>query len=161
MKTNSSGAMKKLLMTATLALWFQFVFAQQEGDNLIKWDFKFEHKNLKAGDEVPIICSANIQKDWLLFVSDYDPRWGIKSIEFEFSENGTFGVIKPVLPMLRAHQHECSQDGQFQNIAEKITFRSLLRIEENKFEVSGTVRGQLYHQKTGQYVLFQKQFVIQ
>lgn len=152
--------MKKILMTAILAMCIQFGFAQ-EGDHLIKWKFSFENKYLKAGDEVPIVCSANIDKDWLLFVSDYDSDWGIKSIEFEFAENGTFGVIKPVLPVVHFEHNECSRSEKLQNIADKITFRSLVRIEENKFEVSGTVRGQLYHQKTGQHILFQKQFVVQ
>ena len=152
--------MKKVLLTAVLSMCIQIGFAQ-EGDHLIKWNFSFESKYLKAGDEVPIVCSANIDKDWQLFVSNYDSNWGIQSIEFEFAENGTFGVIKPVLPVVKFEQGECSRNEKLSNIAEKITFRSLVRIEENKFEVSGTVRGQLYHQKTGQSIQFQKQFVVQ
>jgi hypothetical protein len=152
--------MKKLLITATLAMWLQIGFAQ-EGDHLIKWTFKFEQTNLKAGDEVPFTCSANIDKDWTLYVSEYDVNYGIKSIEFEFAENGTFGIIKPVLPIVKFAQNDCSQNNQGQNISEKIAFRSMVRIEENKFEVSGIIRGKLYHEKSGQIISFQRKFVIQ
>ncbi len=152
--------MRQLLIIAILALYSQVGIAQ-EGDHLIKWNFKFEKKNLKAGDKVSIICNASIAKDWKLFVSDYDLSVGIKSIDFEFAENGTFGMIKPVIPILEETLSECSQFERTQNIPEKITFRSVARIEENSFEVSGTVRGKLFHEKTGQYIEFQKKFVVQ
>jgi hypothetical protein len=152
--------MKKHIITAILMIAFQNAFSQ-EGDHLIKWNFSFENKILKAGDEVPLVCEAKIDNGWSLFVTDYDTYLGIKSIEFEFAENGTFGVIKPVLPLNKSFQNECSQNEKMQNIAENVTFRTLVRIEENKFEVSGIVRGQLIHQKTGQSVSFQKKFIVQ
>lgn len=154
------NTMKKLLIVALLAIAGQGSFAQAV-DSLIKWQFKLDHRNLKAGDEVSLSCNATLTKGWQLYVSNHVIRHDIKPLEFEFSENGTFGVIKPVLPYIAFNQEKKYPTHNAKEGLQDMLFRTLVRIEENSFEVSGIIRGHLYHPQSGQLLAFQRKFIVE
>ncbi len=66
------------------------------------WKYEASETNVKIGEEVTLIFTATIDKDWYLYSSDFDPDCGPMVTTFTFKENSTYqlvGELKAINPI--------------------------------------------------------------
>ncbi|MES2520160.1 MAG: protein-disulfide reductase DsbD domain-containing protein [Bacteroidota bacterium] len=149
------------MKTSILSLIFTLIVScgfAQEADKITQWQFKFAQNDFRVGEDVEVIFLATIEKGWSLYSSDFKSDMGPQPTEFEFSENGTFALLKAINPITPLKKIDKNWGTDITYFTQKAEFRSKVRIEENKYDVAGTIRGQLCNDKKGVCVPFQKDF---
>jgi thiol:disulfide interchange protein DsbD len=135
------------------------VFAQESSD-ISKWNVSVSNKNAKAGDEVELIFSASIDKNWKLYSSDFKNDIGPIPTEFKFAETDSYrlvGAIKPVQPKKTT---DPTWDVAYTYFTEKAEFRQKIKVSKNGFNVKGTIKGLLCSNADGLCIPFEEAFRI-
>ncbi|WP_026993989.1 protein-disulfide reductase DsbD domain-containing protein [Flectobacillus major] len=148
---------KTLLLSLLLSLAATFVQAQ-EIDKIVTWKFKFANDNFKVGDEVELIFDTTIEKGWSLYSSDFKGDVGPQPTIFQFSENGSFELssdIKPISPLKKTDRNWGTEISYF---TQKAQFRAKVRVVEYNYDIFGSIKGQVCHDKKGVCIPFEKTF---
>jgi hypothetical protein len=141
-------------------LLISFQVAAQEKADISKWNVSVSKKNAKAGDEVEVIFSASIDKNWKLYSSDFKNDIGPIPTEFKFSETDSYqllGGIKPVQPKKTV---DPTWDVAYTYFTEKAEFRQKIKLSKKDFVVKGTIKGLLCSNEDGLCIPFQESFQI-
>ncbi|MCF2498919.1 protein-disulfide reductase DsbD domain-containing protein [Dyadobacter chenhuakuii] len=135
------------------------VFAQEPSD-ISKWNVSVSSKNAKAGEEVELIFSASIDKNWKLYSSDFKNEIGPLPTEFKFVETDSYQLIGTINPIQPKKTTDPTWDVQYTYFTEKAQFRQKIKVSKNGFNVAGTIKGLLCSNEDGLCIPFQESFRI-
>ncbi|WP_020526482.1 protein-disulfide reductase DsbD family protein [Flexithrix dorotheae] len=133
------------------------LFAQLEKH--IEWDSRLAKKEAAIGESVELIFTAEIDKDWYLYSSDFDPDLGPMVTEFSFEENDTYelvGEVKPINP--KRKYDSLIWEGEYTYFKEKAEFRQKVKVLKDGFNVKVGVLGQTCSDIDGKCILFEEVF---
>merc|ERR1712065_30870 len=151
--------MKKTLFTILLSLITVTLFAQIE--NHVSWKSHISKEEASIGEEIELIFEANIDKDWYLYSSDFDPDLGPMLTEFSFEENNSFeliGDIKAINP--KRKYDSLIWDGEYTYFTKKGEFRQKVKVLSENFEVKVAIMGQTCSDIDGKCILFNQDFTL-
>ncbi|MBT32698.1 MAG: disulfide bond formation protein DsbD [Thalassobius sp.] len=149
--------MKKTLFTFILTFIAFSIFAQIE--NHVSWKKKTSKQEVSVGEEIDLIFEADIDKDWYLYSSDFDPDLGPMITEFKFEKNSSYellGDIKPIHP--KRKYDSLIWDGEYTYFTKKGEFVQKVKVLSKDFDVKVSIEGQTCSDIDGKCILFTKDF---
>lgn len=150
-------------MMARLILFFvliSFTLHAQEAQDIAKWNVSVSNKNAKAGDEVELIFSANIEKNWKLYSSDFKNDIGPLPTEFKIDAADSFRIIGDINAVNPQKTVDPTWEVTYTYFQDKGEFRQKIRVDKTDYSVKGTIKGLLCSNVDGLCIPFQESFQV-
>ncbi len=135
-----------------ILLLFLGSFAQAQILKKAKWEAEFSKPEAKVGETVEVIFKANIEKDWYLYSSDFDPDLGPIVTEIIFEKNPNFQLVGKLKPINPKRKYDSLWSGEYTYFKQKAEFRQTIKILKEKIQIKATARYQVCSDVTGQCV---------
>ncbi len=126
----------------------------------ISWEISLSNKSPAVGEEVEILFKAEIEKDWYLYSSDFDPDLGPMVTEFEFSENDSYELIGEVVPVKPQKKYDSLWEGEYTYFKKKGLFKQKVKILQDNFEIKGNYLYQVCSDVDGKCIPFDDEFLL-
>ncbi|WP_044172979.1 protein-disulfide reductase DsbD family protein [Flectobacillus major] len=153
--------MKKLLLSILLLFTLSTInYAQKV--NPAKWTWALSKPNPAVGETVDIIFTVNIQKDWYLYSSDFDPDLGpiVTTIKLKPDESyEAIGSLKAINPSKKFDKE--IWNGEYTYFKGKAEFRQSVKILKDKVNIEGSYDSQSCSDVTGQCVPVKGPFLLE
>lgn len=122
------------------------------------WEESTSKVEVEVGEEIDLIFTATIDKDWYLYSSDFDPDCGPIVTSFTFEENNSYELVndlRAIDPITKFDEiFECEVK-IFKGTGE---FRQTVKVHSADFNVSGSYNFQVCSEETGQCIPFEYDF---
>lgn len=122
------------------------------------WEESTSKVEVEVGEEIDLIFTATIDKDWYLYSSDFDPDCGPIVTSFTFEENDSYELVndlRAIDPITKFDEiFECEVK-IFKGTGE---FRQTVKVLSADFNVSGSYNFQVCSEETGQCIPFEYDF---
>lgn len=122
------------------------------------WEESSSKTEVEVGEEIDLIFTATIDKDWYLYSSDFDPDCGPIVTSFTFEENDSYELVndlRAIDPITKFDEiFECEVK-IFKGTGE---FRQTVKVLSADFNVSGSYNFQVCSEETGQCIPFEYDF---
>ena len=148
--------MKNFIICLLLLLLGVPAFAQMQAPP--SWNFSFGKQEVKEGEEVELIFTADIPADWYLYSSDFDPELGPMLTEFAFEENGTYKLVGDIKPVSPKKKYDDLWGGEYTYFTGTGEFRQTVRILAPNPQIKGVVSYQICSDVSGQCIPFDTDF---
>jgi thiol:disulfide interchange protein DsbD len=126
----------------------------------IKWTYEPSKKEIKAGEQIDLIFTAVVEKDWYLYSSDFDPDLGPQVTTFKFKPNDTYELVGKVKPINPKKKYSDTFDGDYTYFIGKGEFRQTVKILKANPQIEGTSEYQVCTDVTGQCIPFEDDFSV-
>jgi thiol:disulfide interchange protein len=150
--------MKKSVFIQFLLFFFLISSLHAQILKPAKWHLKVSKEEVKVGDTVDLIFSVDIQKDWYLYSSDFEPDQGPMVTTFSFVPHKGYelvGGIKPVNPKKKFDEMFEMDITYFTGKAE---FRQTIKVLDAKPVIKGTYAYQVCTDVEGKCIPFDDDF---
>jgi thiol:disulfide interchange protein len=117
-------------------------------------------KNVKIGDVVEVTFSANIEKGWYLYSSDFDANLGPIVTTVNFAKTLKYTLIGNLLPVHPKKKYDEIWEGEVRYFKEKGKFIQKIKIKEANPILSGTLDFQTCTEVDGKCVNGNEKFTI-
>jgi thiol:disulfide interchange protein DsbD len=146
-----------LLVLATLTTAFV-------GDETgAKWTFTTSPttlpSELEVGDEFDLIFTAKLDKEWLLYSSDFKGDVGPQPTAFYFEPDDSFETVGEVKPIAPKRKKDRVWETDISYFTQRAEFRQRIRLLKPDYHVTGVIKGQLCSEKNGVCVPFERLFL--
>ncbi|MGG7665159.1 protein-disulfide reductase DsbD domain-containing protein [Dyadobacter sp. BHUBP1] len=135
------------------------VFSQDLKD-ISRWKVSLSKTGAKPGEQVEVVFSADIDKNWKLYSSDFKGDVGPLPTEFAFNASNAYqlvGEIQAVKPLKAVNP---TWDKAYTYFTDKAEFRQTIRVTSAGGKVSGTIKGLLCSNEDGLCVPFKESFEV-
>lgn len=132
----------------------------QDLKDISHWQVQFSKQHAAAGEEVEIVFSADINKNWKLYSSDFKGDIGPLPTEFAFVKNTGFELLGEVQPVKPLKAVDPTWDKAYTYFVDKAEFRQKIRLTRAGGKVSGTIKGLLCSNEDGLCVPFKETFEV-
>ncbi|MFT6865543.1 MAG: thiol:disulfide interchange protein [Cyclobacteriaceae bacterium] len=126
----------------------------------IKWDVSLSKESPVDGDVLDIIFKADIDKDWYLYSSDFDPNLGPMVTEFLFENNETFSLIDSIIPINPGKKYDSLWEGEYTYFKSKGEFRQKVKILKDDYKIIGSYIYQVCTDVDGKCIPFEDEFIL-
>lgn len=153
----------KLAMTKRFLILFLFLslkLSAQDAADISKWNVSISNKDAKAGDEVELVFSATIDKNWKLYSSDFKNEIGPLPTEFQFSDADSYKLLGEIRPVNPKKTVDPTWDVAYTYFAEKAEFRQKIKLSKKGFVAKGTIKGLLCSNVDGVCIPFRESFQV-
>jgi thiol:disulfide interchange protein len=123
-----------------------------------KWSWKLSSASLKVGDEVDIIFTVNIDKDWYIYANEFDPDCGPMHTTVTLNPDPSFkvmGTLKAINPLAKHDEIFGCDVKIFKKTGE---FRQKIKVLTNTLKLSGVYDGQVCTEVEGKCIPFDGEF---
>lgn len=114
---------------------------------------------LVAGDELELVFTARLSKDWLLYSSDFRGDVGPQPTAFYFEPDHSFETVGEVKSVAPKRKKDRVWETEVSYFTQKAEFRQRIRLLTPGYRVTGVIRGQLCSEKNGVCVPFERLFL--
>ena len=90
------------LVTLIFSFTFSNLFAQLK--NVPVWKLTSSKISAKVGDEIDIVLTSVIEKDWYMYSNDMDPNLGPITAEFTWAKDKSYLLVGKTIP-IGSHKH--------------------------------------------------------
>lgn len=150
--------MKKGLLLFSLSAIFSIVDAQILKP--ISWEVALSNDNPSVGEEVIIYFDAEIEKDWYLYSSDFDPDLGPLVTEFIFNENATYELVGDLTPINPKKKYDSLWEGEYTYFKTEGRFEQKIKVLKEDFSVTGDYLYQVCSDIDGKCIPFEDVFTL-
>lgn len=117
-----------------------------------KWSYEVSKSEVEVGQTVDLIFKVEIDKDWYLYSSDFDPDLGPQVTEFEFETNDSYELVGGINPVNPKSKYSDIFEGDYTYFTEHAEFRQTIKILKEKPEISGSYSYQVCTDVTGRCI---------
>lgn len=143
-----SGARQRVLITEKpVARWTFTTSPSDIKENL-----------LESGDQIDLIFTATLDKDWLVYSSDFTADMGPQPTTFEFMPEDSFEFVGSIEPVSPKRKTDKTWNTEVSYFAPRAEFRQRIRILKPDYGVRGIIRGQYCSEKKGLCIPFEQLF---
>lgn len=103
--------------------------------NTPTWSFTVEPKEAKIGDVVTLTLTSDIEKDWYMYSSDFDPNLGPIVAEITFTPDASFKLIGKPIPVGSKKHYEEVWKGDVSIFTKKAVFKQQVKILKAKLNI--------------------------
>lgn len=157
--------MKRFLILFSLVFALTSARPYQTPDDqpVARWTFTTSPSGIKenlleSGDQIDLIFTATLDKDWLVYSSDFKADMGPQPTTFEFMPDDTFEFVGSVEPIAPKRKKDKTWDTEVSYFTPKAEFRQRIRVLKPDYGVRGIIRGQYCSEKKGLCVPFEQIF---
>lgn len=149
--------MKRIAILATLLVLLSG-FSQAQVLKPISWTTSMEPKNPEVGSEVELIFTANIEKDWYLYSSDFDPDLGPQVTTFDFAPGDSYELVGELIPDHPKKKYDELWEGEYTYFIGKGVFKQKVKILKADFKITATAAYQVCTDVTGRCIPLDDEF---
>ena len=135
------------------------VFGQNLKD-ISHWEVRFSKSDAKPGEQVEVVFSANIDKNWKLYSSDFKGDIGPLPTEFAFKPDKAYQLVGDIRPVKPLRAVDPTWDKAYTYFTDKAEFRQTIKVAKARGKVSGTIKGLLCSSEDGLCVPFKESFEV-
>lgn len=117
------------------------------------WTTSFSPSNPKPGDEVELIMSCKIDKDWYIYSNDFSDKVGPIVAFLEFKKDPSYQLVGKTRPIGSHKKFDEVFEGEVSTFTGKAEFRQKVKILKANPEISVEMEYQECSTVTGQCVL--------
>jgi len=139
-----------------VGLFLQNTFAQVIKP--ISWESSILEENLAIGDTATLSFRAEIDKNWYLYSSDFDPDLGPMVTEFEFTEDESYQLIDSLIPVNPSEGYDEIWEGDYTYFKGKGEFQQKVIIKEIPFKIETSNSYQVCSDVDGKCIPFNDDF---
>lgn len=128
------------------------LFAQEAPTVLKKepsWTISIEPKEVKTGDIVTVTLSSEIEKEWYMYSSDFDPNLGPIVAEITFIPHPSYQLVGKLKPIGSKKHFEEIWGGDVSIFTTKAVFTQKIKILSANPVIKGTLYFQECNEKSG------------
>lgn len=134
-----------------LIIFFPFIaFSQIQKHS--KWSYEVSQTEVEIGKTVDLIFKVEIDKDWYLYSSDFDPDLGPQVTEFTFEANDTYELVGAIQPINPKKKYSDIFEGDYTYFTEYAEFRQTIKILKPDPSISGSYSYQVCTDVTGRCI---------
>jgi len=123
-----------------------------------RWTYDISAKEAKVGEEVELIFSVNIQPDWYLYSSDFDPDLGPTVTTFTFDPNASYALVGKIKPINPKKKYDDTFGGEYTYFTKSAQFRQRVKVLSPDFKVTGNYEYQVCSDVDGKCIPFEDSF---
>jgi thiol:disulfide interchange protein DsbD len=138
------------------------LFGSQEAEGILQpaaWETGMSDPNPSKGDEIELIFKAAIDRDWILYSSDFTLDPGPVRATFRFEPNSTYQLIGQVVPVGAKKKFDEIFEGEVTYFKDAAEFRQRVKILEGGFSAAGILEYQVCSDIDGKCINFEEDFV--
>ena len=124
-----------------------------------KWTTEVSDKTVENGEETDLIFYVDIQKDWYLYSTDFDPELGPMVTEFVFVPNESYELVGEIKPAGSKKKYDELWEGEYTYFVKKAEFRQTVKILGKDPVIRGTYAYQVCTDIDGKCIPFDDEFV--
>jgi thiol:disulfide interchange protein len=118
-------------------------FSQAQVLQPAKWHYEISPKTVKAGQTAEVIFYADIQENWYLYSSDFDPDLGPMLTAFTFTPDAGFQTVGKVKPISPKKKYDDTWGGEYTYFTKKAEFRQTIKVLKSNPVIKGTFEYQV------------------
>ncbi len=143
----------KHLYTAFLLLGLYPLISKAQLQQKPTWELKTSKQEVKIGDELELIFTTKIQKDWYMYSSDFSEKVGPTVALFDFVKDPSYQLVGKLKP-IGSHKHfDEVFEGEVSTFEGKAEFRQKVKILTANPKITVNLEFQICSQITGMCVL--------
>jgi thiol:disulfide interchange protein DsbD len=104
-----------------------------------RWEVKAQVSSAKAGEEIDIIFTAIIDKDWYLYSSDFDPDLGPTVTTFEFKKHPSYELVGGIRAINPQKKYDEIFEGDVTFFKKKAEFRQKIKLLKAPLLLEGEI----------------------
>jgi len=132
----------------------------QNANEISKWKVTVSNPAAKPGEEIELVFSASIDKNWKLYSSDFKGDIGPLPTEFNFDETGSYKLMGNINPVKPRKTIDPTWDVAYTYFLDKAEFRQKIKLIKEGLIVTGKIKGLLCSNKDGICIPFQESFQV-
>lgn len=125
-----------------------------------EWDVSFSERPGKSGDESEILFNVEIDQNWYLYSSDFDPDLGPMVTEFTFEPNDTYELIGELTPTNPSRKYDSLWEGEYTYFKGTGQFVQGVRILKDEYRIAGFYSYQVCSDIDGKCIPFEEDFLL-
>ena len=123
------------------------------------WQSKAAKTQVKVGEEVDLVFLVDIDKDWYLYSTDFDPDLGPTVTTFTFDPDKNFELIGEIKPIGAKEKYDSLWEGNYTYFTKKAEFRQTIKITGTDLkQISGSYDYQVCTDVDGKCIPFVDEF---
>ena len=147
----------KITLIATLLICLA-VFSYGQILKPAVWSYSQSTSEVNVGDEIELIFNADIEQNWYLYSSDFDPDLGPMVTEFSFEPDPSYDLIGGIRPINPSKAYDEIFEGDYTYFKIKGEFRQRIKVLSEKLNISGLYSYQVCSDVDGKCIPFQDDF---
>jgi len=125
------------------------------------WSIRLSQQSVEVGEEVDVIFYVDIQEDWYLYSSDFDPDLGPMVTEINLEQSNAYELVGDIKPIGAKEKYDELWEGNYTYFTKKAEFRQTIKVTgEDLQQISGNYGYQVCTDVTGQCIPFDDEFSI-
>ncbi|GGM91039.1 hypothetical protein GCM10010967_25130 [Dyadobacter beijingensis] len=132
----------------------------QDLKDISHWKINLSKTGPKAGEEVEVVFSAEIDQNWKLYSSDFKGDIGPLPTEFVFNPGNNYELVGNIEPVNPLKAVDPTWDKAYTYFVDKAEFRQKIRLTKANAKVTGTIKGLLCSNVDGLCVPFKEAFEV-
>ena len=148
-------------MKKTLLFLILFGFVTLSEAQILKpitWEVALSNATPTVGEEVTISFKAQIEDNWYLYSSDFDPDLGPLVTEFIFHENDTYALAGELTPINPKKKYDSLWEGEYTYFKKEGLFQQKVKILKKEFTITGEYLYQVCSDIDGKCIPFEDEF---
>ncbi len=122
------------------------------------WEYAFSKNNVKVGEEVELIFTATIDKDWYLYSSDFDPDCGPLVTTFSFNEDPSYELVGDVKAIDPTEKFDEIFECNVRIFKNKGVFKQTVKVLTGPINITGNYEFQVCSDIDGKCIPFDYDF---
>jgi cytochrome c biogenesis protein CcdA/thioredoxin-related protein len=123
-----------------------------------KWSNTISEKSPEVGDIITLSFKTEIEENWYVYSSDFDPDLGPIVTTFEFEPNDTYELVGELLPVNPSKGYDSLWDGEYTYFKKKGEFRQQVKVLKENYKISGIYVYQVCSDVDGKCIPFEDEF---
>lgn len=126
-----------------------------------RWQVSLSDQNVSVGEETEVIFRVDIQEDWYLYSSDFDPDLGPMVTEINFEPAKGYELAGSLRPIGAKEKYDELWEGNYTYFTGKAEFRQTIRVTDASLQaIKGNYAYQVCSDVSGQCIPFDDEFSV-
>ena len=139
---------------------FSFLAAEAQILRPISWKVSLSSESPAVGQELTIRFEAEIEENWYLYSSDFDPELGPMVTEFYFEPHASYELIAGIVPVNPKKKYDTLWEGEYTYFKGTGLFEQKIRILDGDLLILGNYTYQVCSDIDGKCIPFDDDFEI-
>ena len=123
-----------------------------------QWSYEVSSDQVKKGEQIDLIFRAEIDPDWYLYSTDFDPDLGPMVTEFNFIPNDSYELVGEIKPIGSKQAYDEIWEGEYTYFKGNAEFRQTITILDEQYNISGNYIYQVCSDIDGKCIPFDEEF---
>ena len=146
-------------LLATFSFLLIGLCAQAQTSKPIRWSISLSKSEVKQGETIEIIMTAEINADWYLYSSDFNPDLGPTVSSVQFENNDSFKSLGNLKPIGAKEKYDSLWGGKIHYFTKHAEFRQKIKILKTNPKIKGVLSYQVCSDKEGKCIPFDEKIL--